>query len=81
MDIQIQRGRGRPLGSAGKSIKVGAVTYKSIATAARAASKRTGISYITIYMRMRNGWTAADAVNVPVRRSRRQVPSDTVVAA
>ena len=49
----------------GAPVKVGAVTYKSIAAAARA----NGVSYMTMYMRLRVlEWTPGTAANRPVRK-------------
>lgn len=47
----------------GRRIKVGAVTYKSMTVAA----EKTGIPYMTLYMRVRRGWTAGQAANRKVR--------------
>lgn len=51
----------------GKSIKIGAVTYSSIAKAVRAQQKlaaangRRAPSYMTVYMRLRKGLLSAPA--------------------
>lgn len=60
-----------------KSIKIGAVTYKSIKTAVVAAQKNmekrglAPIPYMTMYMRLKNaeknGMTPSQAMNKPVR--------------
>lgn len=47
----------------GRRIKVGAVTYKSLTVAA----EKTGVPYMTLYMRVRRGWTAGQAANRKVR--------------
>lgn len=49
----------------GEPVKVGAITYKSIAAAARA----NGVSYGTMYMRLKvYKWTAGNAANRKVRK-------------
>lgn len=58
--------------AASKTIKVGAVTYKSLAHAAKA----NNVPYMTMYMRLREGWTPAQAVVRKVRPYRKG--SDTV---
>lgn len=47
----------------GRSVKVGAVVYKSIAHAADANK----VPYMTMYLRIRRGWSAAQSANRKVR--------------
>lgn len=63
----------------GVSLKVGAVTYKSISAAWKAAQRnaeRRGhktIGYMTFYMRIRNGMTPSQAIVKEVRQYNKKI--------
>lgn len=39
-------------------------------TSYREAADEAGIEYMVFYMRIRNGWTVAKALNTPVRKKK-----------
>ena len=52
-----------------KQIKFGAVKFKSITAAAKAAQKKNPeLSYITIYMRLRAGKSVGSAIQIKPRK-------------
>lgn len=47
-----------------KTIQKGAVKFNSIAQMA----EKAGVSYMTMYLRLRNGWTPSEAYHTKVRK-------------
>ncbi len=55
-----------------KQVNKGAIKYKSIKAMAESMSKKTGIKYMTIYMRLRMGMSVSEACHKPVRAYNRK---------
>lgn len=60
-----------PRNGYGSALKVGAVTYPSLAAFARACAKKNGLDYMTVYMRLRSGKTPQAVMARPARGYRK----------
>lgn len=49
-------------------------SFPSITEAHKVAAEKNGIDYMTLYMRLRNGWTLHRAMNTPTRKYGQTVP-------
>ncbi len=65
-----------------KNVKFGAIKFKSITAAAKAAQKkRPDLKFMTIYMRLRAGKSVGSALQKPPRRYVKKTMVETAAVA